>query len=1225
MSLSEIQSLVETYKKSLGDSSYNERLMEIGSSFDQKKVASFLETSISEDLRPDDVLSAVMFSLNEDQVDLISYTISTSIKHIDKWTFATDDTGELFTNVLRRVVPQVLSAKRCFKLLCKIFQLASDLKGEENNRRNKAEKLFSLIPPLYLRLWNEPTVLKVGNEESNSRDFCKRWLNESLDIQISEYAIPFFIDTLSDFPLTEDFLSDFLEYLFSKISFSSLPVVAERVFALISENKKLINKCVRKFISTLVRVEEVIDEESKLDFQRVVCHLIRSIYNAASCYRVVLEVLTSMLTSKTELPNNFSPFILSLSLYMSKLRPKIYNSLFEAFEQYLRDDYQRKNKKYLKHIKGLFSDYISCTPIEVYIREAIDLTHISLEGNIRYFIDFAFGLIDRANLPNDYTSTTSSEYGYSDFLDPGSRQMEIGIQILDQSIRFFTAEIPVIFRNIKQRILFNRKNCSKLVRLLDTPGSQDLSIEVLMECCERMIYLDRDTIEELMKCLLPKLNGTCYVERLFEMMTRSFFSRSDEAKINSLTAMFYLIHPRESTSFSQQISSNRKNEIVKGVQSSDISHEVFGLLQRALTQSFNVQVESYSLIPLLLSKNEELYNSAYILYSGLLKKVITNSDFPLIISPDLPLLLQSLSDVFLNLPNYIKEKEQEWNSLRSEFDSIVSKITNIEFMIFEDMDLISNIENKDIILHTISILFNYSLRSGYDDCINIYNTYEKLAYKFSESEKNKKSTLKSPFNYKHPINLDLIEKLFKKIDVGGEDFSRNYGVQLYTLRIAEHIIHEIPYLRLNYRSERLDIIFKMGKFLMDSIVNIKWYEPSSGFKNPINLYELTTDMYKNLFLYVFGTYSADIVKRFLTESLLIDENGTFNDAQNNFYNILKEPSYQNRAKCFDNLSRVLERLSYLGTLNAKLYSRITKLFNRQLQEGKVTAGKVLKLSFYFSESSSISWLKETTNEIVQTLNDEDTHSSSSIKEVILYLGSVLTDFEWAINNWIGKVAQRNLDQSSSISSKISIFLLDIGNILNILISVNYNFLQIRCYEEFVKHLKEYLHVVHTLLKKTSAYPSSGSDELNELVKFVTSSFGSEVSNFNIKTQGTFNREKINKKEEIDSKHTHYIIYNLENIFVETEKLIKQDVIDPSIKESFCKIRGTDVRLKKSKKKKHDVTNETEEIQTNQEENIGDDNNSDVHDSAHSDNNEPVGDKESTDSADGDEENSIVDQ
>ena len=186
-----------------------------------------------------------------------------------------------------------------------------------------------------------------------------------------------------------------IEFILKSVTFNELPEVAEKIFQPLCKNKKLTCYCLKMILLSALQIEK---NGIRRDLQIAQCKLIKKLSFVATTNRTVLDSITQLLSSKTELTHHFTPFIVSLSLYLSKMRPKINDSLFVSFDQQLKDDQMRKNSKFLRHVFNLFANQLSELPLESVVRETVELTRISLESNIRFLVEFAFNLVDKARL-----------------------------------------------------------------------------------------------------------------------------------------------------------------------------------------------------------------------------------------------------------------------------------------------------------------------------------------------------------------------------------------------------------------------------------------------------------------------------------------------------------------------------------------------------------------------------------------------------------------------------------------------------------------------------------------------------------------------------------------------------------------------------------------------------------------------------------------------------------
>ena len=1173
MDVDKVKALIDAYTSFHDRMGSDDELRKIGQSMNEETVRNYINFSVQNDIQPDIVLRAIYEAASEPKHT--TEAIVSTIRCLIKGRFATQEKAENTANVVRKIAPQVCSTKTCYKLMGKLWVAANDIVEEKSYI---AEQLLSIIPPLYNKIYNDTSPIKIGEDEMEPREMCANWINNEengiFSYKIKSYMTPLIIDMLSDLPLSIDNLKVMVDFIFQSTTFRELHQVAEKIFQPLSRSKKLTNHCIKLLILSALKIEkEGINKQAQL----AQCELIKKLSLVSTTNRTVLESITSLLSSKTELPHHFTPFTVSLSLYLSKMRPKINDCLFQAFEQQLKDDQMRQNSRLLRHLYNLFSEELAELSLESVVKETVELTRLSLESNIRFLVEFAFKLVDEANTGSDNPfkrQSTRIKESSSEFVSTTYRQVEIGVKIINQCVKIFPVEAQEMFRQIVQRVITKMQNSEALIRCLNSEENPQMASESLVEIIEHMQHIELTTLEQIMRISIPKIiDDMALVDRVVLAAKKSFCNRSEAAKLNGLAAMFYLIQPRSDLTFTQTIKQHVQfGERISTISNEDLQFEIFSLIQRGFTQSSNVQADAYMFIPLLLQQNTNLSQPTVTSFLDQLKEQIVDNEFPLILKRSLPYLIQSISDTIHVLPKSIKE-EDEWKELEDLIDKLAKDISEIDLVVFtEEMKIISKPEERDILIATLAVLFNYAIihEKDHEVALNLFNTYDRIIHKVQESEKLRKDTqLRSTFQFKFSLNTDLLVRLFAILRSDDEDFSRHYGIQLYTLERAQSIIKEVPVLRVEYRIRRLQLAMQLGKMTIDALDKVKWCDAPSGMKQNQSLQEILTENFKKLFQFVFSTYDKETVVMFLVNCSLMTQDQTILAAENNLFKSVKYFLASSQAKCADNFCQVLESLSLFDQSDSKFFEKITKLMNKVIQQNKSQSHKLIRLARYFSPAAQLNWLKEASQIIVNRLVDEESSTSAPLHELIQTITSLTNEIQWSITNWISKVNSENSEKSAEITQHICDYLNDIAHVGSNLMDVDFTRFQIKYYEDIVKFIIEYLAVMNKLLKKVEEVPNSSNESLSNVIRYVTSEFGDKVAKFTLKSQNPADNEKNARQNDFDAKTAPKIIYNLEKLMVETSKLIDKKLLDPDIKDTFCHIKGTDVKMSSRSKKKQE--------------------------------------------------------
>lgn len=1205
MDMETLETFVNAYQSFHRDNGDDDDLRRIGKSFDEQSVSQYLNFAISYYSQPHIVLKAILEAIPQESLNIITQVIKDSILAIAKWKFGSKEKTDMYTTAFRNKVPKLLSPKKRVSLLNKITIKVQKLDPKTENYAFIEESLISILSSLLDLLHNDNSTIAVNKDDETKdvscREFCNLYIKDLIE-NSPNHLFPYLIDLFKEVPMTDENLDLMIESI-NNNSLENLSTITSKIFLPISNNKKLVSKCMNLIITTALLIEK--DKQGyDREIQEHLRNLIKSLYMVTSMSRLCSDSITTILCSKTELASHFTPFIVSLSLYTSRIRPKIYDALVANFGQQLKDDQIRTTSRYLRHIYNLFSEDVSEFNVESVIKETILLTHHGLESNIRFLSNFAFQLIDSAP-PMDASKRLPSKIkeSYSKFVTPAYRQVDIATKILNQIVTTFPFACKEIFKEIVLRITNKLSNSDALIRCLDSPDEPQLVAEMLVEIIEQMRYLDLMTLEQLMRFAIPKIVGNeQLLDRVVIASRKAFFSGTESMKVNGLAAIFYLIQPRYEQTFTQAFTSNTAfGSRIDAATSNDLLFQMFSLIERGFRQEPRVQADTAMFIPLLIQLNSDLADSARLMYIEQLDEYTTGEEFPLSIKPNLPYLIQSIGDTISSLPPAIA-KTEEWESLIKRFDDLVEAVSKVELVVYtEEMKVLTHPLERDIIAATLAVMFNYAIRNDEQMALSLFNTLDRLNHKIAESERLRKDTaLRSSYTFRFSINVDLLKTLFKLLQGDNQEITKHYGIQLYTLERCREIIKEIPCLRLEYRIKRLRLALDLGEMTIDAIDKVKWCEPPSGLKNPQNLMEMLTDNFKKLFIFVFETYDRQTVERFLEQSHILTPGKGIGSAQRSLFSSFKGFINGNEAKCAENYVVILEKLAMFDDSDAKFFESITKMLSKQIIKN-AQSYKIIRLARAFSPGAKLDWLKSAADSVVERLADEAGTTSAPLHEIISCVTGLSSDVSFGLS-WIPKAYAANHERGSEISSEFSQYLTDIGAIGAKLMEVDYSQFNMKYYEEIVKFIKDYVKVINKLIKQTLDIPETASESLNELLSFSTSTFGDVAAKFLLKSQSSTEAAKNARQAEFDAKHAPLLIFELEKMLVGTSKLISKKCIE-DISGEFCRIRGAEVKVmhtQRKKKKKVERIEEEPEQEPEQPQEQTEDSAPEMNESTHND-------------------------
>lgn len=1171
MSEKEIEKLLESYSTYL-DNSDQDGLYTIGDTLDKSKIRSYINRSIQLDMSPDKVLSALFYSISPSHTkDTITDIIKMSILTIIKWDFVSYDQAHAFTMAARKNILSTAGNKTSLSIIDKAFSKAITLADESKaDQFDKiADELFSLIPPIFKRLHEDMNEFKLKGDSQPARVHCENWLSKILEAPLPNYAIPSAIDTFTELPLTDEQLSSFVDKIFDYADFKSLPIISEHLFPPLRENPKLTNKCLLRFIKAALEVEKIDINGENVENLRAQCALIKKLFTVSLQSTTVREGLVKLLTSKTDLPSHFTPFITSLAFYQSKLSPKIRESFEKFFEEQLNDDYKRIRSRFLSHVYGFFSDQISTTQIETVFSLAIEMARNNLENNIQLFVEFAFLKIDSAQPPgNKKSSSVVYKESFSEFIDIHTRQIEICVRIINDCVQAFPLSANSIYEQIVQRLISNSPNSIYLVQCLNSPKH-------LFDVIEYIQYLELPVVEQLMRFAVPKIcDDEDLMNRAVITAKKSFFQRTERAKLNGVAALFYLIQPRSENTFTQFVSQNKNfGERLDSAVDEDLQHDLFGLMRRGLTQNEYVQADIYFFIPFLLQQNSELSSVICSTFKEKMESICQNDDYPLEISPSVPHFLHCISRCTKVLPEEML-KEDEWSMIVQKLNELCEAVSNIDFDIYhETLQIFINPDDRETVLAIISVMFNHTVLVDKDIALSLFTIYDRINHKKKEIEKVRKdNTLVSSLIFPHFMDVTLLKGVFKLLECENGDYVGNYGIQLYVLKKAKAMIDELNELRLEMRSERLKIVLKLGKLLFNAFDRVKWSEAPAGYKENDSLIDLLTTSFRDLFSFVFSTYKINVVEKFLQKTNLVAPDKHIQDAHLNLLRQIKVFVRNDQMKSASNFISIAEQIALIGHIEKKYYDTIDKLLTSQILKNSVHAGKIVHLARYYAPRTDFTWLIEKTQLLVGKLTDESARTSPALGEIISSLSVYLEDVMWMTTVWIPMINASNPDSSRVFVQKLSVYLSQLESITEELMKIDYTIFSASYYQSLFKFICKYYKLINILLKTVQANQHMANDGLSDLIRDITKNFDDKASQFSLKNQikNEHHHKDAAKQDKFDSIYAPKLRFLIEKVRATVTIMIDKCVIDADISESFCKIRGTDVKLPASarhKKKK----------------------------------------------------------
>lgn len=1176
MTESEIKELIDLYERCKNKATDGEeQIQKFGESLnsDQNKIKNYINNSISLDLSPNMVLFAIFESIGEEQKSLVSKTIKFAIKAIMNWNFQSIESASAFALATCKIIAQVSGVKTAFNIMVLVFKNVCNLKDEVVSKNYVAESLLTLIPPLYKKLSKEDLEIKIEGESKPACEHTKKWLNEIITMKYPDYAWLSIIDTFSELSLNETQLSTFIESVFSSINDNQLPLIVEKIFTPIRKHPKLTLSCLNKFITKGLVLNDDIDSNSQ-----IICSLIKKLYTVSTSSRLVLNSLVKILTGSTGIQNHFTPFLLSLAFSLSGLAPKIKDSYHKFFNEQLKIDAQRIRSKFLSHIYNLESCLVMSMSLESAFSAAINLSKFHLESNAHYFVEFAFTLIDNTsfkNVDNNFFYESNSE-----FLITPLRQIHTSIEILKNSLKVFPSSSIEVYEQIVQRLISNSANSIYLIQCLDSP-------EHLLEVINYIQYLDLNVVEQLMKFAIPKISqNDNMLDKAVINSKKVFFNRTEKAKLNGVAALFYLILPMQVNSFTQYVLTQNNNQTYEKYKEydnqpadEDIQFEIFSIMRRGLFQSNVVQEHILFFIPFLLKNSPRLKKFIFSALKEKLDLIETNETFPIQVCESTPYLLDCIYKCLRIISN---ENDDLWSEMNSQLNELCFKISEIDFdFLLTDMTIFENPELRESVIAIILVFFNNSFRIDKDIALSLFRLYDRINHKKQEIEKlnHKDNSFKTNLIFPHFMDINDIEELFKLFKVKNGDYSDNYGIQLYALEMIKKMIDELSNLRLEMIADRLNRAFTLGKILFDSLDNVKWSEPPAGIKSNLSLLEILTKCCNQLISFVFETYDKNCFKRFLQETGLISKKQNISDSQSIFIDKIKQ-NIRTSLKCAEYFNQISEKISLYSTYDNKIFEKINKIANQLIHSNSPFAGNILHLASYFAPTIDFQWLSKYSENIIERVNEEESGSlSSMLMELMLLMNTYLNEINTIINFWLPHIYTSNQDESQTFSGQIATYLEQIEGITKNILEINFQFFPQTYYETIVKLLNEFYKTINKFLLMTLTLPESTNENLNELMKEITSNFDEN----NYQFISSINEVKKIKKskyvsiiEKFNATNIPMLCYIIDKVRSTTKTLVHKKLLDQEIIDNFCELKGLNVSIPKSNKKKSKVLNEEEE-------------------------------------------------
>ena len=1208
VSKSEIERLLELYNEHENNPTGDSLLLEYGKELNKSKIKDFLHQSILLNLSPEKVLVAIFECLSDNQQTLLHYVIKEGVSELVHMNFANFDIAQSYQQKLISQVLKCAGNLTIYRLLEHSFKVVARKKNKDDFRQKQINELIlSMIPKLYHQICNNEEKICIKNngnpEEVQCNVQCKRWLKQNYKRAVPPHMIPSFIEAFLELELTEKQLGKFISNILNKSHINKLPSITEKIFPTLKKYPKLSFEFLRRILYEILYYEISDFEGSDDNRTHIEISLIKILFNICNTSRTVLDNLIKILTSPIELPTHFTPFLVSLTFDISRLNPKIIETFYKLFVERIKSDSKIKRSRFLNHMYIKNHEILGLKNLEYAMSYAIRLCKGHLETNGHNFSEFAFNIIDNAKLPQISKKETSILYieSSSDLIPDSLREINIAVEILKDSLQSFVSSSSEIFGQIVQRLISNSPNSIYLIPCLDSP-------EGLLEVINYIHYLEYPVVEQLMRYAVPKIyQNEDYLDRTIIIARKSYFSRTEKAKINGVAALFYLILPHSLSTSTQIFDYNSQNSdnFITATNNEDIQFDIFSLMKRGLTQSDSVQETIFFFIPFMLERNPELniaVSDAFLeKYDSILKQ--ENEIFPIEIAASVPHFLYCLSRCINTLPKPILDQEG-WMTITMKLCKLSEDISNIEFeYLLEQMEIFQHPDHREIVIAIIYVLFNHIFKIDKDIALSLFRLYDRILCKKTEIDKMRKGDLKSKLKFPHFMELKTLKELFKLLEKEDGDYSDNYGIQLYALETATSMINELPTLKLELRSSRFKRVVTLGQILFRGYYHIKWSNPPAGYKTNESLKDIAANSLKNLFVFLFYTYSDKNIMQFLQKISIINPKESISDVNSFLINSFKSALSSDSMKQINNLCDIAELVSFKSPYDANAYKQVKKEVLTLINSKPNIAGKFFRIVRYYCPKQDLSWIDDFFLSIIERIrdNNEENVTSLSFLEVIHIINIYLDDISWAIKIWIPQLYSffciQELHKSNDndndnddndnnseeeqkqkqkqenpilpkFSSIFSILLLKILTFMREILSVQFNRLPPNYYEAFIKLVIEFYNELTKLAKETLLIPKSKNDTFIELIQKITTEFDKEIIDFTIASRPKEkNSRGVTRQDKFEASSIPKLIYAIDMFRTSIKILSEKKIIDEDIPGEFCIINSAEVVIDSQKKKK----------------------------------------------------------
>ena len=138
-----------------------------------------------------------------------------------------------------------------------------------------------------------------------------------------------------------------------------------------------------------------------------------------------------------------------------------------------------------------------------------------------------------------------------------------------------------------------------------------------------------------------------------------------------------------------------------------------------------------------------------------------------------------------------------------------------------------------------------------------------------------------------------------------------------------------------------------------------------------------------------------------------------------------------------------------------------------------------------------------------------------------------------------------------------------------LLDINFKNYSPNYYESMVRFLNDLYKNVHKLLKQTLVMPETCNEALEDLIRDITSEFDGKVIQFTIRNQVSVSKHNkaASKQEKFDATYVPLLHFNVEKIRATAKTMIEKKLFEDDLTESYCRIRGMDIKFPNRSKKK----------------------------------------------------------